>query len=667
MKSHIKDKAPVMDKNKIILSVGMIVKNEEKHLEKCLSALKKLLDNVPSELIIVDTGSTDKTKEIALKYTDKVYDFEWINDFSAARNYGLEKAVGEWFMFIDADEYLDENCEEMIKFFNMPEVRAKYNSASFYIRNYGSLDSKRAVNEFLAPRIVRLVDGVKFHDAIHEWIPQPNPHGFFSTVFHHYGYAYVSKKEKKKKIERNYKPLMEEYKKNPTDLRTLAHLCDAVAIDGENYKTFEDIEKVYLEALEVARKKPNEPYANSPYVKAMVLYIINDKFGKAIEIGKEFLEKHDEISIANIAVYFLLTKAYMNLEDYENALESIKKYFEYMQKYRNNELTIVELRFMTLSGLTDSDYDEQLMNAARCENNLEHYDESLNYLEQIDLEDMAYSQLKVYLNIVRDLIRKTENYDKLAEIYQKIISMNDKDKDSMILYLMEQYYMEHPYERENFAKALSSSKINAPYTELMKIGKQENDGKDISDRLMKFIDSVDRWDDGYSEAIYLAMKHDMDITSAINKMSNKVLNETLQMISQAHLEFAEVALKYCQPEKFSDSIRKMLWMVTALENAVKNAQELLSDDKSELYDRFVAVLSDYILNIYNPDLLNPEDVEVLPELHRFGYYMNLAQASLYCGNDISYIRCLKEALRLCEPMKDLVSHYLTEFENSLKN
>ena len=460
---------------------------------------------------------------------------------------------------------------------------------------------------------------------------------------------------------------MDEYKKDPTNLRTLAHLCDAVAINGKNYKTFEDVEKVYLEALEVARKKPNEPYANSPYVKSMVLYIINDKFGKAIEIGKEFLEKHDEISIANIAVYFLLTKAYMNLEDYENALESIKKYFEYMQKYRNNELTIVELRFMVLSGLTDSDYDEQLMSAARCENNLEHYDESLNYLEQIDLEDMAYSQLKVYLNIVRDLIRKTKNYDKLTEIYQKIVSMNDKDKDSMILYLMEQYYMEHPYERENFAKALSSSKINAPYIELMKIVKHENDGKDISDRLMKFIDSVDRWDDGYSEAIYLAMKHDLDITSAINKMSNKVLNETLQMISQAHLEFAEVALKYCQPEKFSDSIRKMLWMVTALENAVKNAQELLSDDKSELYDRFVAVLSDYILNIYNPDLLNPEDVEVLPELHRFGYYMNLAQASLYCGNDISYIRCLKEALRLCEPMKDLVSHYLTEFENSLKN
>lgn len=666
MKSHIKDKAPVMDKNKIILSVGMIVKNEEKHLEKCLSALKKLLDNVSSELIIVDTGSTDKTKEIALKYTDKVYDFEWINDFSAARNYGLEKAVGEWFMFIDADEYLDEDCDEMIKFFNIPEVRDKYNSASFYIRNYSSITSKKGVDEFLAPRVVRRYEGVHFYEPIHEYLPMPLPHGFFSTVFHHYGYAYESVNEKNKKVDRNLAPILKLYKENPKDRRVLAHLCDAMSFDEK--KDFSKAERYYLEFLDAAREDFNDPYSFAAFIKSMAFYIRNDKYKRAVELADEFFKiEHSKRSITSLTIYYLLSLAYINLEDDENAIETIRHYLEYFKKMNDGDLEMVELRFCTHRGLTELDYDEQLMNAARCENNLEHYDESLNYLEQIDLEDMAYSQLKVYLNIVRDLIRKTKNYDKLAEIYQKIVSMNDKDKDSMILYLMEQYYMEHPYERENFAKALSSSKINAPYTELMKIVKQENDGKDISDRLMKFIDSVDRWDDGYSEAIYLAMKHDLDITSAINKMSNKVLNETLQMISQAHLEFAEVALKYCQPEKFSDSIRKMLWMVTALENAVKNAQELLSDDKSELYDRFVAVLSDYILNIYNPDLLNPEDVEVLPELHRFGYYMNLAQASLYCGNDISYIRCLKEALRLCEPMKDLVSHYLTEFENSLKN
>ena len=71
------------------------------------------------------------------------------------------------------------------------------------------------------------------------------------------------------------------------------------------------------------------------------------------------------------------------------------------------------------------------------------------------------------------------------------------------------------------------------------------------------------------------------------------------------------------------------------------------------------------MNIYNPELLNPEDADVLPELHRFGYYMSLAFTAQNEGNDIAYIRSLKEALRLCEPMKDVVSYYLKEFEKHL--
>lgn len=81
----------------IRLTIGMIVKNEEKTLGKCLASLKPLLDEVPSELIITDTGSTDHTVEIAEKYTDHIIHFEWCNDFSAARNTGLKAARGEWF------------------------------------------------------------------------------------------------------------------------------------------------------------------------------------------------------------------------------------------------------------------------------------------------------------------------------------------------------------------------------------------------------------------------------------------------------------------------------------------------------------------------------------------------------------------------------------------
>lgn len=84
------------------ISVCIIAKNEEKYIEQCLWHLLPY----EMEVVVVDTGSTDRTKEIALKYTDKVYDFEWINDFSAARNFAASKAKNNWILVVDCDEYI---------------------------------------------------------------------------------------------------------------------------------------------------------------------------------------------------------------------------------------------------------------------------------------------------------------------------------------------------------------------------------------------------------------------------------------------------------------------------------------------------------------------------------------------------------------------------------
>lgn len=86
------------------ISVCMIVKNEERVLKRCLDSLAGIWD----ELIIVDTGSTDSTREIALEYTDKVYDFEWVRDFAKARNFSFSKATRDFVYAADADEILDE-------------------------------------------------------------------------------------------------------------------------------------------------------------------------------------------------------------------------------------------------------------------------------------------------------------------------------------------------------------------------------------------------------------------------------------------------------------------------------------------------------------------------------------------------------------------------------
>lgn len=94
----------------------MIVKNEEAVLARCLDSLRGIAD----ELIIVDTGSTDKTKEIARQYQAKLYDFAWVNDFSAARNFAFSKATKEYIYSADADEVLEETQRQ--KFLQLKQV-----------------------------------------------------------------------------------------------------------------------------------------------------------------------------------------------------------------------------------------------------------------------------------------------------------------------------------------------------------------------------------------------------------------------------------------------------------------------------------------------------------------------------------------------------------------
>ncbi len=86
-----------------MISVCIIAKNEETNIERCL----KSLESYKFEIIVVDTGSTDRTKEIALQFTDGVFDYEWTDDFSAARNYAIEQATNDYILMIDCDEYVN--------------------------------------------------------------------------------------------------------------------------------------------------------------------------------------------------------------------------------------------------------------------------------------------------------------------------------------------------------------------------------------------------------------------------------------------------------------------------------------------------------------------------------------------------------------------------------
>src|SRR3979411_386218 len=87
------------------VSLCMIVKNEAANLPACLASIQGL----PPEIVVVDTGSTDHTRDIALQFGAKVYDFPWVDSFAAARNESLKHATGDWIFWLDADDRLDND------------------------------------------------------------------------------------------------------------------------------------------------------------------------------------------------------------------------------------------------------------------------------------------------------------------------------------------------------------------------------------------------------------------------------------------------------------------------------------------------------------------------------------------------------------------------------
>lgn len=191
------------------ISLCMIIKNEEKYLSECLESVKNVVD----EIIIVDTGSTDNSIDIAKNYGAKIFQFEWVNDFSAARNFSIEQATGDWILYLDADERLDYSSLTELKRLTSSKQKIAYNCI---IRNIDSTYGHDNSNRY--PRLFPNNEGIKFSGRVHEQISSSlNEKGIelknSSILIIHIGYN-ISLEEKRKKAERNLALLIQEYSVN---------------------------------------------------------------------------------------------------------------------------------------------------------------------------------------------------------------------------------------------------------------------------------------------------------------------------------------------------------------------------------------------------------------------------------------------------------------------
>jgi glycosyltransferase involved in cell wall biosynthesis len=143
----------------------MIVKNEEQSLDACLSTVCDIAD----EINIVDTGSTDKTVEIARKYTDRVFFFDWINDFAAARNFSFSKATMDYILWLDADDVIYPEDREKLK--QLKETLDKKTDMVYMDYRYKKDGFGNIIINQKRERLIKRGIGSKWYGKIHETIP----------------------------------------------------------------------------------------------------------------------------------------------------------------------------------------------------------------------------------------------------------------------------------------------------------------------------------------------------------------------------------------------------------------------------------------------------------------------------------------------------------------
>lgn len=198
------------------LSLCMIVKNEEDCIGRCL----KSIQDVANEIIIVDTGSTDRTIEICTSFGAKIYPYTWNGSFADARNYGLDQATGDWILWLDADEEVDHEDRYMLQ--DVLTIES-FDMLSIHLINYfGDKVDKDKTTDLAHNRLFRNHKGFQFFGKIHEWLGatentefNPKRKGYLDLKLYHYGYLDDVIKNKDK-YNRNLKMLEKELEENPS-------------------------------------------------------------------------------------------------------------------------------------------------------------------------------------------------------------------------------------------------------------------------------------------------------------------------------------------------------------------------------------------------------------------------------------------------------------------
>lgn len=639
----------------------MIVKNESKYLGRCLEALKPILKNVDAELVIVDTGSTDNTIEIAKLYTDKVFYHQWNNDFAEARNITIEKSQGEWYFYIDADEIL-EKPDSIIDFFNKG-IYKNYEGLAIKIENLVTEDRSQVGSTFHSRRLAKKDQNLRFTSKIHEYLPKKEPVYLSEAVLVHYGYIHTDKDFVDEKYRRNIAIIKEELKTDPNSIVLLYHLGQTHAFNGNFIEALDPLRR----ALNIARE--TRTYPLHIFNQMLDVYLKNQLYLEAETTAKEAINTKQEENSGYINVYFSLSLAQGMLRKNEEAINNYKKCLELLKRYEKNELTIDSMVLVTEFGGEKYVYSQ----IAALYDALLDYEKSVEYSKKIltltknRVNGIEQDYYYLAVNQIVRLSIKYKRYDELVAFYEEIIEDKDDSEFSAIDRFentLEALISDNKKHKNEVINRFAELEINNDYVFLNRVRKNKELNQSLTDEELNRIYSYDFNDknDIYGEFVYFLMKDGFQIDSVFSKLEEKEINRYNEYMARTFSDFSEVVVNYFKKYDDQQDIYFSIFS-KALKRVVLIKEEIDNEDYLDLFKRYVKEGVFYLDIVYNETILDAENIYVLKN-HEEIFFLFMRKALMNKDDDQSkYLQYLRKALSAYDYMKKGVELLLEELKN----
>ncbi|NPA52517.1 MAG: glycosyltransferase family 2 protein [Aquificae bacterium] len=315
------------------ISACIIAKNEEKNLPRLLKSIKDKFD----EIILVDTGSTDKTIDIAKNFSCKVFQKDW-KGFADARNFAVSKATGDWIWHFDADFELENSQYQKAVFF-LKNIPQSYDAVMIGVKNF---DKNGIVTTYSSQIFIhRNKPNIKWVGKVHEYINVDVSYGIPVFVNH---YGYQDNEILYKKAQRNLKLLEEEIKTLERDsqeyLFKLFYIVQSYVVffstkksDSTLYKKVEKYINEYLNIKQTFHKgRGITIFDNHIFSYALTVYISQKEFKKAKQMLEHQLIK--DSSYPDIVYYRILVENHY--KNYKELVEQIINFVEILDKAKKN-------------------------------------------------------------------------------------------------------------------------------------------------------------------------------------------------------------------------------------------------------------------------------------------------------------------------------------------